>query len=181
MVNAEVRIGRQPLGISYRNQATILIMHILRAARPSGCCGRSASLTLLALCTCSYVAGICRRLEKEKSNAPVLGRRPPSSSKETATPSGLHIVFRRGSATIFNNGSPVLWDNSNLKKESIPWTAEENTGLVRLKRHPAIQTLLARLPHAGGGPGSRAEAGPDAFSATARNASKSAAAACAIA
>ena len=136
------------------------------------------SLTLLALCASSYVAGIYRRLEKEKSNAPVLGRRPPSSSQETAAPSGLHIVFRRGSAITSNSGLPAPWHNSSLKKESIPSIAEENSGLARLKHHPVIQTLLSRLPHAGGS-GPRAE--PDTFSAAARNASKSAAAACTIA
>jgi hypothetical protein len=138
------------------------------------------SLTLLALCACSYVVGICRRLGKENSNAREVGRRPPSSSKETAARSGLRIVFRCGSGTTSNNGSPVLWDNWNPKKESIPSIAAASSGLDRLNRHPVIQTLLSRLPHAGG-PGPRAEPGQDAFSAAARKASKSAAAACAIA
>ena len=138
------------------------------------------SLTLLGLCGCSYVAGICRRLAKENSNAREVGRRPPSSSKETAARSGLRIVFRCGSGITSNNGSPVLWDNWNPKKESIRSIAAGSSGLDRLNRHPVIQTLLSRLPHAGG-PGPRAEPGQDPFSAAARKASKSPAAACAIA
>ena len=136
------------------------------------------SLTLLAVCACSYVVGICRGLAKENSNALAVGRRPPSSSKETVTRSGLHIVFRCGSAITSNNGSPALWDNWNLKKEFIPSIAAGSSGLDRLNRHPVIQTLRSRLPHAGG-PGPRDGPGQDAFSAAALNASKSAAAACA--
>lgn len=135
------------------------------------------SLTLLAFCACSYVVGIYRRLGKENSNAREVGRRPLNS---TANPSGLRIVFRRGSAITCNNGSPVLWENWNPKKEFIPWIAAGSTGLSRISSHPTIQILLSRLPHAGG-PGPRAGPGQDAFSAAARNASKSAAAVCAIA
>jgi len=135
------------------------------------------SLMALGICACSYVVGICRRLEKENTNALAVGRRRPGSG---ANPSGLQIVFRRGSAIISNSGSPVRWDNSNPKKESIPWIAAGSSGLDRLHRHPVIQTLLSRCPHAGGS-GPRAEPGQDAFSAAARKASKSPAAACAIA
>ena len=134
------------------------------------------SLTLLAICACSYVAGTWRGLIKNM-NAPRPGRRRPAS---TANLSGLQIVFRRGSAITSSSGSPALWDNSNPKKASIPSIAAGSTGLDRLKHHPAIQTLLSRLPHAGG-PGPRAESREETFSAAARKASKSAAAACAIA
>ena len=60
---------------------------------------------------------------------------------------------------------------------ALPSIAAENTERKHLPK--AVQVLLSRLPHAGG-PGPRAEAGADPFSAAARNASKSAAAACAI-
>jgi hypothetical protein len=133
------------------------------------------SLTLLGICACSLVMNTWRGLVKENSNALQVGRRPPSSSP--ANPSGLRIVFRRGSAITSNNGSPTPWGNWNPKKASIPWTA---AGGAEQKHLPtAVQVLLSRLPHAGG-PGPRAEAGEDTFSAAARNASKSAAAACAI-
>ena len=49
------------------------------------------------------------------------------------TRSGLRIVFRRGSAITSNNGLPVLWDNWNPKKESIPSIAAGSSGLDRLK------------------------------------------------
>jgi hypothetical protein len=151
----------------------------LNASLPSLPSTATWSLTLLAICACSLVMNTWRRLVKENSNAAPVGRRPPSSSP--ANPSGLRIVFRRGSAITSNNGSPVPWDNWNPKKESIPSIAAGSSGLDRLNRHPAIQTLRSRLPHAGGS-GPRAGPGQDAFSsAAARNASKSAAAACAIA
>jgi hypothetical protein len=131
-------------------------------------------LTLLAICASSYVVNTWRRLVKENMNAPPLGRRPSASS---ANPLGLQIVFRRGSAITSSSGSPVPCDNSKLKKESIPSTIAGSTGMDRLMRHPVIQTLRSRLPH--GVPAPRAEPGQDAFSAAARNASKSPAAACA--
>lgn len=136
------------------------------------------SLTLLAFCACSLVINTWRRLAKENSNALQVGRRPPSSSP--ANRSGLRIVFRRGSAITSNNGSPVPWDNWNPKKESIRSIAAGSSGLDRLQLHPVMQTLRSRLPHAGG-PGPRAGPGPEVFSAAARNASKSVAAACAMA
>lgn len=150
----------------------------LNASLPSLPSTATWSLTLLAICACSLVINTWRRLVKENSNAAPLGRRPPSSSP--ANPSGLRIVFRRGSVITSSNGSPVPWDNWNPKKESIPSIAAGSSGLDRLKLHPVIQTLRSRLPYAGG-PGPRDGPGQDAFSAAARNASKSAAAACAMA
>jgi hypothetical protein len=75
------------------------------------------------------------------------------------------------------------WISSSMrqletKEEFTPSIAAGNTGLDRLNHHPVIQTLRSRLPH--GLPAPRAEPRQDAFSAAARNASKSAAAACAI-
>ena len=150
----------------------------LNASLPSLPSTATWSLTLLANCACSLLINTWRRLVKENSNAAPVGRGPPSSSP--ANPSGLHIVFRRGSVITSNNGSPVPWDNWNPKKESIPSIAAGSSGLDRLKLHPVIQTLRSRLPHAGGS-GPRAGPGQDAFSAAARKASKSAAAACAMA
>jgi len=114
----------------------------LNASLPSLPSTATWSLTLLANCACSLLINTWRRLVKENSNAAPVGRRPPSSSP--ANPSGLHIVFRRGSVITSNNGSPVPWDNWNPKKESIPSIAAGSSGLDRLKLHPVIQTLRSR-------------------------------------
>jgi hypothetical protein len=136
-------------------------------------------LTLLAICASSYVVNTWRLLVKENMNAPPLGRRPSASS---ANQSGLQIVFRRGSGITSSSGSPVPCDNSKVKREYTPSIAAGSSGLDRLSRHPVIQTLLSRLPQAGG-PGPRAKSGQDpyTFSTAARKDSKSVAAACAIA
>ena len=76
------------------------------------------SLTLLSICACWCVGSTWRRLAKA-SSAGEPGRRPPSSGPRV-TRSGLHIVYRCGSAITSNSGSPELWPSSKPKKEFIP-------------------------------------------------------------
>jgi len=83
------------------------------------------SLTAVAICACyAAVASLSRFIARTNAlrgipgqKAP--GRRPGSSS--SGEPSGLHIIFRRGSGITCSSGLPTEWTSSNPKKEFTRW------------------------------------------------------------
>jgi hypothetical protein len=121
----------------------------LQLHSPPGKSVATWTLTAIAIAACYAAAASLSKQGRKKdedfdtARAPETGRHPTVSS--TQARSGLRIIYRNGSGSLYNSTSPTACPNSRPKRESTPWKAIWKPGVDCIDQ-PIVKIFLSTIP-----------------------------------